>query len=136
MNEATSDLENRVVGLLQQSGLFQSVEVVERASYSQEQYTFKIRARIKHNLQFQVRMYYNRGHIDYAYQLFSNRPLLRWDNAEHYPDLENAPHHFHDNKDVVSSSELSTDPLRNTEIVLEELYRFLSQSASESGQQR
>lgn len=50
---------------------------IETREFAADQFIFKIRAEFAHNTSFQARIYFNRGHIDYAYQLFSDVPLLR-----------------------------------------------------------
>jgi hypothetical protein len=40
----------------------------------------------------------------YSYQLFSKKPIIRWDNAPHYPNLKNYPHHFHNGVDIEGSN--------------------------------
>ena len=56
--------------------------------------------------------------LEYRYQWMDSaqRKLIkRWDNAEHYPDLPNFPHHIHmgDDKHVVSGQSLSIIDLLN-----------------------
>ncbi len=79
---------------------------------------------------FQARIYYNRGHIDYAYQLFTDVSLLRWDNKEEFRHLKTCPHHYHDEQGNVKPSPLTGDPLRDVEVVLQEVSTFLSGRAS------
>jgi Family of unknown function (DUF6516) len=56
--------------------------------------------------------------LDYAYQLFSTRPVLRCDNAPHYPEIATAPHHFHNELGQVIISPLSGDPLPDIQLIL------------------
>ncbi len=74
----------------------------------------------------QARIYYNRGHIDYAYQLFTNAPVLRWDNKEEFKSLENYPHHFHNFAGDIVSSPLIGDPYKDIQLVLQEVDKFIS----------
>lgn len=83
----------------------------------------------EHN--FQLRIYYNYGHIDYAYQLFTDVPLLRWDNKEEFAHLHTYPHHFHDQYGHVHPSSLTGDPITDIEVVLNELSTFLSNQFKE-----
>jgi hypothetical protein len=46
--------------------------------------------------QLQVWIHTEPESLDYAYQLYTTVPLLRWDNTPHYEHLSTAPHHFHD----------------------------------------
>ena len=56
--------------------------------------------------------------LEYRYQWMDSaqqKLIKRWDNAEHYPDLPNFPHHIHvgDDKQVVSGQSLSIIDLLN-----------------------
>jgi len=75
-------LLGRLVAILQTHSMCEKVAVVETKEFSPDQFFFKVRAALGGEVRFQVRIYYNRGHIDYAYQLFTDVPLLRWDNAD------------------------------------------------------
>lgn len=68
--------------MLQTHPLCERVDVVETMTFAPDQFFFKVRAVLSEAHTLQVRIYYNRGHLDYAYQLFTDVPLLRWDNAE------------------------------------------------------
>lgn len=46
--------------------------------------------------------------------------IIRWDNAPHYPSLENAPHHKHLSKQVEPSPEMTL------EMVLAEIQTIIS----------
>jgi len=56
--------------------------------------------------------------LDYAYQLFTSRPILRWDNAPHYPQIATAPHHFHADDTSIDESKLSGRVLEDLPQVL------------------
>lgn len=73
----------------------------------------------------QVRVYHNRGHVDYAYQLFADAPLLRWDNKEEFPHLVTYPHHHHDERGDIKPSPLTGNPVKDIEVVLQEIVAFL-----------
>ena len=50
--------------------------------------------------------------LEYRYQWMDSaqqKLIKRWDNAEHYPDLPNSPHHIHvgNDKQVISGQALS-----------------------------
>lgn len=99
--------------------------VVETKVFSSDQFFLKVRADLTGENKFQVRIYYNQGHIDYAYQLFTDLPLLRWDNKEEFPRIETYPHHHHDEQGNVKPSPLTGDPVRDIEIVLHDVSKFL-----------
>jgi hypothetical protein len=113
------------MALLQAHSLCQHAEIVETKVFSFEQFFFKIRAELTGVFQFQVRIYYNHGHIDYAYQLFTDVPLMRWDNKEEFPHLESYPHHHHDRDGKVTVSPLKGKPIEDLKIVLHQLQKEL-----------
>jgi hypothetical protein len=86
-----------------------------------------VRARLTDRFQLQVRFYYNRGHLDYAYQLFNGGPILRWDNKEDAGPISTAPHHFHNDKNEIVASLLNGDPTHDWPIVREAVEQFLSE---------
>jgi hypothetical protein len=75
-------LLSTVMAILQAHPLCDQVKVMETKEFSPHQFYFKIRAELGQNTRFQARVYHNRGHVDYAYQIFADVPLLRWDNKE------------------------------------------------------
>jgi len=106
--------------------LCEKVTEVETKEFSLEQFFFKVRAELIGESKLQVRIYYNQGHIDYAYQLFTEVPLLRWDNKEEFRNLTTYPHHHHNEQGKVKPSPLVGDPIRDIEVVLQEVSAFLS----------
>lgn len=115
----------RLVAILQAQPICREVNVVETKAFSPDQFFFKIRAALGGEHRFQVRIYYNRGHVDYAYQLFTDVPLLRWDNKEEFRHLETYPHHRHDVEGRVHPSPLTGEPVQDIEIVLQAVAAFL-----------
>jgi len=59
---------------IQAHPLCRRVAEIETREFAADQFRFKIRAELAHKTHFQVSVYFNRGHIDYAYQLFLARP--------------------------------------------------------------
>ncbi len=76
-----------LMAILQSNPLCTRVTVVETKVFSPDQFFFKVRAERPEEHKLQARLYSNRGHLDYAYQLFSDVPLLRWDNKRESPNL-------------------------------------------------
>ena len=118
-------LLGNVMALVQAHPLCQHAEIVETKAFSPEQFFFKIRAELTGKYYFQVRIYYNDGHIDYAYQLFTDVPLLRWDNKEEFPHLETYPHHHHERDGKVTVSPLKGKPIEDLKIGLQQLEKEL-----------
>jgi len=109
---------------LQTSPLCVRAAVLDTREFSPEQFFCKLRADLQSGKTLQVRVYYNRGHVDYAYQVFTDVPLLRWDNKEEFPKLATYPHHHHDDQGHVRESPLTGVPERDLKIVLGELQRL------------
>jgi hypothetical protein len=100
--------------------------VIETREFSSEQFLFKLRADLPKEYKLQVRIYHDQDHIDYAYQLFTTVPLLRWDNKEEFQQLESYPHHHHDEDGNVSASPLKGDPAADLALVLQRIQEFLA----------
>lgn len=121
-----ASLLGALMTILQAHPVCKRVRVVETKEFSPDQFFFKIRAiLVKKDAQLPVRIYYNRGHVDYAYQLFTDVPLLRWDNKEEFRHLATYPHHRHDAQGHVRPSPLGGKPLQDIGIVLQEAAAFL-----------
>ncbi len=101
------------------------IQVVENEAVDDETFVFKVHASILPNY-LQIRLLADRDFQRYSFQLYSDRPLLRWDNTPHYPNLSNSPHHFHDQDGNVSSSVLTGNLLVDFEIVMAEVKRFMN----------
>ncbi len=67
---------------------------------------------------FDIRLIQTEDQLLYAYQLFSNKPIIRWDNAPHYPKIKTYPHHFHAIDGTVINPELTGNVLEDLEKIL------------------
>ena len=72
-----------------------------------------------------VRLIQTENEIIYSYQLFHDRPIIRWDNAPHFPSVTTFPHHFHDQNDKIKASNLMGDIIKDIDYVLGEIKRLL-----------
>lgn len=122
-----ASLLGALMAILQAHPVCKRVTGVETKAYSTNQFFFRVRAELTDESKFQVRIYHNHGHIDYAYQLFTDVPLLRWDNKEEFRNLKTYPHHHHDEQGHVKPSPLTGDPVRDIEAVLQEISLFLKE---------
>jgi len=104
---------------------------IETREFAADQFIFKIRAEFAHQTSFQARVYFNRGHVDYAYQLFADVPLLRWDNKEEFRSVATYPHHHHDAAGNIAPCLLTGDPATDIQAVLKAVAQFLSTYKSE-----
>ena len=121
-----STLLAELVALLENCGFCENIRIVETAFFSATQFSCKIRATIFAALTLQIRLYYNHPHWDYAYQVFDEEPLCRWDNKEHFPHLSSHPHHCHTREGEVVESPLRGDPRKDLNLVLHELKQLFS----------
>ncbi len=117
----------QIVSTLDSTRICKKTQILETARFSHEQFTVKIRATLIGSLTLQIRLYYNKGHYDYSYQLFSHEPLCRWDNAEHFPHLRSFPHHYHTIEGDVIESPLIGRPVEDLPVVLNELATLLAE---------
>ena len=93
--------------LLQAYPLIQSLRVVEHDETPLGKLVLKVRCWLSGGYRFQLWLHHEPAFQSYAYQLFTDHPLLRWDNAPHHPYVSTKPHHFHDAWGVVSESPLT-----------------------------
>ena len=121
MNVLVHDLLN----LLRKHSLVKSVRVVNYDETPAGKLELKIRCRLTKDYKLQVWLHHEPAFQDYAYQLFTDRPILRWDNAPHYPAIPTAPHHFHDEFGKVGESPLSGELLKDLRKVLTEIESWI-----------
>lgn len=85
-----------LLSLLRGHPLVRALRVVHYDETPWGKVELKVRCHLRGGYRFQVWLHHEPAFQDYAYQLFSDRPLLRRDNTPHYPNVATAPHHFHD----------------------------------------
>lgn len=110
--------------LMRSTSEIKNIQVLENISVDDETFTFKVRATLEPEF-FQIRLLADKDFTRYSFQLYSDKPLLRWDNTPHYPNLDNYPHHFHDENDNVSHSMLTGNLLTDYNIVIDEIRKFI-----------
>lgn len=96
--------------LLRTSPKVTSFEIVDSDPLDEANFLFKIRCELISGQAREIRLRAVPGSIRYLYHEFSDIPLGRWDNAPHFPDLPNFPHHHHDSRGLVTSSSLTGEP--------------------------
>ena len=122
-----ADLLTSVVSTLQTSTLCRSVQPIETFRFSETQFGFKVRAFLISGDLLQVRLYCKGDHTDYSYQVFQDdKPIMRWDNKEHFPSISSFPHHFHSATGLVESSPLTGDPQHDLNLLLDYLANKIS----------
>jgi len=122
-------LVDDLLKILQGSSLVRSVRIVNYDETPAGKLELKIRCRLIKDYRLQIWLHEEPNFRDYAYQLFTNHPILRWDNAPHYPNISTAPHHLHDKEGRVCDSPLSGRSLSDLKKVLREIEKWLSEHA-------
>ena len=75
---------------------------------------------------YQFDLFYRSKTGGYSYTLFKGgQRIIGWDNASHYRELDNFPHHFHSVEGKVVPSSLTNFPARDIVIVAHEVNSFL-----------
>ena len=65
-----------------------------------------------------VRLIQTENETIYSYQLYTDRPLVRWDNAPHFPEIDTFPHYYHNLNGEVEASPLRGSVLEDMNYVL------------------
>jgi hypothetical protein len=121
MNKVVDD----ILDVLEENELIQSTRVVNYDETPSGRLEAKLRSQLPKSHTLQIWIHIESESLDYAYQLFTTVPLLRWDNSPHYGNLPNAPHHFHDENGNVSESPLTGSIKRDLKIVLKEIANWM-----------
>lgn len=121
MNKIVDD----ILEILQGNNLIQNTRVVTYDETPSGRLEAKIRSQLPKNHTLQIWIHIEPASLDYAYQLFTTVPLLRWDNAPHYGHLSTAPHHFHDENGNVSESPLTGNIKQDLKFVLKEISNWM-----------
>ncbi|MBI3168605.1 MAG: hypothetical protein HYZ22_09015 [Chloroflexi bacterium] len=126
MNKIVDD----ILEILGGNDLIQSTRIVNYDETPSGSMEAKLRSRLPKDHTLQVWIHIEPESLDYAYQLFTTVPLLRWDNSPHYEHLATAPHHFHDENGNVSESPLTGNIKRDLKIVLKEIADWIKSEES------
>ncbi len=115
---------DEAIKILKRSNLISQYNILIADEISTRLY-YKIRCKlIPSHYQLDIRFIKTEDDFTYSYQVFYKRPIVRWDNALHYPSLDNYPHHFHIN-DIVKKSTLRGDLISDIKIVLSKIPDYL-----------
>ncbi len=121
MNKIVDD----ILDILQANNLIQNTRVVNYDETPLGKLEAKLRSQLPKNHTLQIWIHIEPESLDYAYQLFTSVPLLRWDNSPHYGHLASQPHHFHDEHGNVYDSPLTGNIKRDLKIVLKEITNWM-----------
>jgi hypothetical protein len=107
--------------LLRTSSKVKSFHIIDNDPLDEASFLFKIRCELVSEQTLQIRLRGVSGSSRYSFQEFTDIPLRRWDNAPHFPNLPNFPHHHHDLQGNVTESSLTGDPIADLAQVLNAL---------------
>ena len=96
--------------ILRASPKVKTFQVIDNDPIDAANFLFKIRCELISGQTLQIRLRAVSGSIRYSYQELSDKPLRRWDNAPHFPNLPNFPHHHHDLQGNITESSLTGGP--------------------------
>jgi hypothetical protein len=122
---------DEILEILEGNELIQSTRVVNYDETPSGRLEAKLRTQLPKYHTLQIWIHIEPESLDYAYQLFTTVPLLRWDNSPHYGNLPNAPHHFHDENGKVRESSLTGNIKRDLKIVLKEIAKWMEAQGHE-----
>jgi hypothetical protein len=120
-----------LLDILSQSQIVQATQVVEHDETAHGRALLRIRCHLSLGYNLQIWVHDGRTFQRYAYQLFTDRPILRWDNAPHHPEIGGFPHHFHDESGREFPSALTGNPLVDVPVILDKIARFLERETSD-----
>jgi len=120
-------LLDAILAVLSASPLIKEFQIEELDKTPEGDFLLKVRCRLLGGQFFQIRIRHTFSFTRYAYQMFTDAPLFRWDNVPHYPQLDNFPHHFHRKQDAPVPSNLIGNPVVDLSQVLKEADLLLSE---------
>jgi hypothetical protein len=126
-------LVSRLLDRLRTHRMIRNVRIVTYDETPTGKFEIKIRCRLVPRHQLQVWLHAGPSLLDYSYQLFSDCPIWRWDNAPHYPHISSAPNHFHDEQGKILESDLTGNPDIGLPIVLSAIEKWFTDQRGTSG---
>ncbi len=120
-----SALVDDILGILRTNALVKNTRIVHYDETPSGILEVKIRCQLPKSHQLQIWFHVEPDFQDYAYQVFTTVPLLRWDNAPHYSHLPTATHHFHDERGGIHESYLTGNIARDLRTVLQEIVDWM-----------
>ena len=111
---------NRILSILKKSEIVSKIEIITSDEIA-EKSIYKIRCSLipsKYKLETEKEFIY-------SYQLFTDKSIIRWDNAPHYPNLKSYPHHFHNEEGNIKESNLKGIVIKDLQIVLSTVKKFI-----------
>ena len=117
----------KVISILRASDIVSKVQIKD-VDEIKGRGVYKIRSNlIPSRYKMEMRFIRIEEEILYSYQLFTDRPVMRWDNAPHYPNIKTYPHHIHTKDADIVESELKGNVVEDLQKVLSEIKNVLKE---------
>ena len=108
----------KVTSILRSSDIVSKIEI-QNVDEAKGRGVYKIRCNlIPSRYKLQPSFVQTEEEVLYSYQVFTDKPIVRWDNAPHYPKIRTHPHHFHTKDENVIESRLNGNVIENLQEVL------------------
>ena len=118
---------HKVISILRTSDIISKVEIKD-VDEIKGRGVYKIRSNlIPSKYKLEMRFIQTEEEILYSYQFFTDRPIMRWDNAPHYPKIKTYPHHFHMKDGNIIESELKGNVIEDLQEVLSAIKNVLKE---------
>jgi len=118
---------HKVISILRTSDIISKVEIKD-VDEIKGRGVYKIRSNlIPSKYKLEMRFIQIEEEILYSYQLFTDKAIMRWDNAPHYPKIETYPHHFHTKDGNIIESELKGNVVEDLQEVLSAIKNVLKE---------
>jgi len=117
---------HQVLLILKKNKIISQIEIITVDEIAKRG-SFKVRCYlIPSRYKLEMRFIKTEKEIIYSYQLFTDKPIIRWDNAPHYPEIRSYPHHFHSDDGKVTESELKGIAAEDLQLVLSRIRGFIN----------
>jgi len=107
-----------VISIIRESDLISKIEI-KYVDEIKGRGIYKVRCNlIPSRYKLEIRFLRTEKEILYSYQLFTDKPIIRWDNTPHYPKIKTYPHHFHTKDGDIVESILKGNAIEDLQEVL------------------
>jgi len=109
---------NELLSVLRSSDIVSKIEI-QNVDEIKGRGIYKVRCNLlPSRYKLEMRFVQTEEKVLYSYQLFTDKPIVRWDNSPHYPKIKTHPHHFHTKDGNVIESELKDNVIEYLQEVL------------------
>lgn len=118
---------HEIISILRTSDIISKIEI-KNIDEIKGRGIYKVRCNlIPSSYKLEIRFILTEEEIFYSYQLFTDKPIIRWDNTPHYSKIKNYPHHFHTEDGNVTESTLKGNVIDDLQCVLSKIRKTLKE---------